>query len=112
MDCKGTNLSDVERLGECSMFEKANSIKDTFNDEIGRPKSVMVFWISFIELYTTLVVYIYYYLTLLNQSQCFNIITVKDLFQQGRQNLLPKTEIFGIRGNWGFPKRCKPYFCT
>jgi group II intron reverse transcriptase/maturase len=118
IDYKGTNLSNVEKLGECSMFVKVDSIKINFDEDICQPKSVKVIWDSFIELYITLFennkkrffIIIIRYFILVDQSQWFAKVTIKDLLRREGQNLIPKTEKIDTSRNWGFPKGCKPYF--
>jgi group II intron reverse transcriptase/maturase len=106
------------------MFVKVNSVRIKFGKDIYQPKTVKVICESFIELYITLqnknniitvkycndIVIILYFI-LVDQSQWFAKSIIKDLLQQEGQNLIPKTEIIDTQRNWGFPMRCKPYFC-
>lgn len=119
IDHKGIDLSDVEKLGECSMSIKVGLIKVKFDKDTYQPKAIKVICKNLIELYTTsfnnnnsnisIRIRCIKCFILVNQSQWFTKSTIKSLLQQGGQDFLPKIENKGTQRNWGFPNGCKPY---
>lgn len=114
-DCKGTNLSDAERLGECSMFVKALWPQVVLGEKESRPTIDMVICRNPTELDTAP--------AMLNNKKCnrSNLSakdqlvlkdTLESLSQQGRQDILPKSIKHGNNRNWGFPKGGNSYAWT
>ena len=97
IDRKETGLSDVERLGECSMPVKV------YWNNIDRSKTVMVCLSKFYRVNIAL------NLIILIIDQFLSISFIKDSLQLVGQNFKPKTAHHGISRNWGFPKGNNSY---
>lgn len=110
MGSKGTDLTEVEKLGEWSMFVKA-LWGEFFSENECRPMIVMVWqymllWVS-IALYRNTNNSIY--LTISTKVQLVIISTIKRSLQLVGHNIKPKTISSVSYRNSGFPKGCKSY---
>jgi len=109
--CKRISLSDVERLGECSMLIKDCPFYVIIKYETIRLISLMVSLFRNYEVNTTLDInyYKHIYLIRMEEVQSSILAIIKHSLQHVGQFLLPKRESYAILRNSGFPKGSNSY---
>lgn len=108
---KRTDLSDVERLGECSMSVTEVWVIFTHNKKYFLLKFNMVSFSTSYWANTALALLgkIICYLIILTKDQLVIIATIRNSLQQGGQDVIPKLNNSGRCRNWGFSTECKLY---
>lgn len=111
LEYKGTDLSDIERLGECSMSVKVFWEDSSIFKNVCQPMFVTVYLYMFFWVSIALIQIgsIKDYLVIFSKVQLENISTTKRSLQQVGPNIKPKTNNSVPYKNSGFPKGCKPY---
>lgn len=111
MGIKGTDLSDTEKLGECSMSVKVIWEDSSIFENVCQPMFIMVclymfFWVNIALIQIGSLTD---YLVIFSKVQLGSISTTKRSLQRVGQNIKPKINESVSYKNSGFPKGCKPY---
>lgn len=108
---KRTDLSNVEKLGECSMSVTEIWVIFTLNKKYFLLKFYKVFVSTSYWANTALALMgkILCYLIIIIKDQLLIMATIRNSLQQGGQDVIPKLNYSGRVRNWGLSTECKLY---